>query len=489
MGGPPHATTRPPTEAPIAAPTPARTPASVGRPVQLDALGPRGAFRARNRLTLADVTGRPVAELSQVPRLFVQRGLAALRVARPAGTGEPAEVIARAGHAFAHGTVGGLSAPEYRRLVSRVSGVPIAVVRSATARIERAAAEVDRTVRGARPTATAGHWRDPLTRGGGAVWARRGDVFAVHAAGNHPGVHSLWLEALMLGYRVVVRPSAREPFTPHRLVTALREAGIGDDRLLLLPTDHQVADDIVRGADLSLVYGGDAVVEKYRARPDVLTQGPGRSKILLADADTGGAAGLSAALDTVVSSIRDEAGVACVNATAVLVAGDPAPVAEALAERLADLPALPPEDDRAVLPVRPTEEARGLEKYLLGHADGATPWLGGAGIVEELGDGSAVLRPAVLQLDRPDAPQLGTELPFPCVWVAPWSPRDGVAPLRNTLVLTVIGGDEQLVERLVDEPGIRNVHVGDHPTHRMAPGVPHDGHLAEFLMRSKAVFR
>ncbi|MDX3523658.1 aldehyde dehydrogenase family protein [Streptomyces scabiei] len=461
------------------------------RPIQLDALGPRGAFRARNRLTVADVTGRPVAELSQVPRLFVQRGLSALRAARPAGPGERAEVIARAGRAFAHHTVGGLSAPEYQRLVSRVSGVPIAVVRSAAARIERAAAEVDRTVRGARPTATAGHWRDPLTRGGGAVWARRGDVFAVHAAGNHPGVHSLWLEALMLGYRVAVRPSGREPFTPHRLVTALREAGIGDDRLLLLPTDHQVADDLVRGADLSLVYGGDAVVEKYRAYPSVLTQGPGRSKILLADVDTsaGATGGLSSVLDTVVSSIRDEGGVACVNATAVLVAGDPAPVAEAIAERLAGLPSLPPEDDKAVLPVRPTAEARALEKYLLGQAAGATLRLGGDGIVNELGDGSAVLRPAVIELDRPDAPQLGTELPFPCVWVAPWSPQDGVGPLRDSLVLTVIGADEQLVERLADEPGIGNVHVGDHPTHWMTPGVPHDGHLAEFLMRSKAVVR
>ncbi|QYX82590.1 aldehyde dehydrogenase family protein [Streptomyces akebiae] len=481
MSGPRHAPTHPPVEAP--------TYASVGCPVQLDALGPRGAFRARNRLTVADVTGRAVAELSQVPRLFVQRGLSALRAARPADTGEPAEVIARAGHAFAHGSVGGLPASEYQRLVSRVSGVPVAVVRSATARIERAAAGVERTVRGARPTATAGHWRDPLTRGGGAVWARRGDVFAVHAAGNHPGVHSLWLEALTLGYRVAVRPSGREPFTPHRLVTALREEGIGDDRLLLLPTDHQVADDIVRGADLSLVYGGDAVVEKYRGHPNVLTQGPGRSKILLADVDTGGAAALSSALDTVVSSIRDEGGVACVNATAVLVAGDPAPVAAAIAERLAGLPSLPPEDDKAVLPVRPTAEARVLERYLLGQAEGATPWLGGDGIVDELGDGSAVLRPAVIQLDRPNAPQLGIELPFPCVWVAPWSPEDGLGPLRNTLVLTVIGGDGRLVERLVDEPGIGNVHVGDHPTHRMVPGVPHDGHLAEFLMRSKAVIR
>ncbi|KUO15307.1 aldehyde dehydrogenase family protein [Streptomyces dysideae] len=452
-------------------------------PIQLDALGARGAFRARNRLTVSDVTGRPVAELSQVPRLFVQRGLSALRTATPAGSDELSAVIARAGHTFATDTVGGLSAQEYQYLVSRVSGVPVTVVRSATRRIERAAAEAYRSVRCARPAAAVDRWQDPVTRGGGAVWTRRGDVFAVHAAGNHPGVHSLWLEALAMGYRVAVRPSGREPFTPHRLVTALREAGIGDDRLILLPTDHHVADDIVRGADLSLVYGGDAVVHKYRADPNVLTQGPGRTKILLADGDW------ASSLDTVVASISDEGGVACVNATAVFVAGDPAPVAAAIAERLAALPSLPPEDDKAVLPVRPAAEARRTEKYLLDHADGGVLRLGGDGIVDELGDGSAVLRPAVVQLDRPDAPQLATELPFPCVWVAPWSPDDGVGPLRNTLVLTVVSQDERLIGRLVDEPSISNVHVGDHPTHRMAPGIPHDGYLAEFLMRSKAVIR
>jgi acyl-CoA reductase-like NAD-dependent aldehyde dehydrogenase len=76
-------------------------------------------------------------------------------------------------------------------------------------------------------------WQDPATRTGHAVWTRRGDVFAVHASGNHPGVHGLWLEAVALGYRVVVRPSQREPFTPHRLITALRQAGLGNDQVAL----------------------------------------------------------------------------------------------------------------------------------------------------------------------------------------------------------------------------------------------------------------
>ncbi|MGH3788039.1 MAG: hypothetical protein ACRDRG_16170 [Pseudonocardiaceae bacterium] len=54
---------------------------------------------------------------------------------------------------------------------------------------------------------------------------------------------------------------------------------------------------------------------------------------------------------------------------------------------------------------------------------------------------------------------------------------------------TAITHDEQLIEQLVSEPTISNVYVGDHPTYWMRPGVPHDGYLAEFLMRTKAVIR
>ena len=42
---------------------------------------------------------------------------------------------------------------------------------------------------------------------------------------------------------------------------------------------------------------------------------------------------------------------------------------------------------------------------------------------------------------------------------------------------------------LVQEPSIGNVYVGDQPTHRMESGLPHDGYLAEFLMRCKSVIR
>jgi acyl-CoA reductase-like NAD-dependent aldehyde dehydrogenase len=450
----------------------------------LDALGPNGAYHARERQTITDVAGNPLAELSLVPSLFVTRAMAALHHADTLPVDERLAALARAGEAHATGTVDGVSAAAHQLLVSRASGMPIPVVRSAAEAIAHSATEAYRSVQYARPVGAVNDWRDPLTRTGRGVWTRRGDVFAVHAPGNHPSVHGLWLEALALGYRVAVRPSRRDPFTPHRLISALRTAGFGDDQVVLLPTGYEAADLILREADLAMAYGGEDVMRKYAALSTMLPQGPGRSKILLtADVDW------RDHLDVIVDSISQQGGRACVNTTAVFVDGDTTAVARAIAERLAAFPSLPPEDEHAVLPVLPVADAEKLERYLLAKAAGTVSWLGGDGVVDELSDGSAALRPAVHQLDRPDAEQAGIELAFPCVWVAPWTPEASLEPFKETLVLTAITHDTRLVDALVAEPTISNVYIGDHPTYWIEPGIPHDGYLAEFLMRTKAVIR
>jgi acyl-CoA reductase-like NAD-dependent aldehyde dehydrogenase len=194
-------------------------------------------------------------------------------------------------------------------------------------------------------------------------------------------------------------------------------------------------------------------------------------------------------LDMIVDSISHEGGTACVNTTAVFVEGDPAPVAEAIAERLSMIPSLPPEDGKAVLTAYSLPAAKKIESYLLAKAVGAKAHLGGDGVVDELGDGSAVLRPAVHQLDEPFAEQANIELAFPCVWVAPWTREAGTAVFNDTLVLTAVTKDERLLDDLLANPTIKNLYIGDHPTYWMAPGVPHDAYLGEFLMRTKAVIR
>lgn len=334
----------------------------------------------------------------------------------------------------------------------------------------------------AMPRGAVADWDDPRVVDGSAVWTRRGDIFAVHAAGNTPAVHGLWPEAVALGYKVAVRPSTREPYTAFRLVSALREAGFPPHSVTLLPTDYAAADVLVAESDHAIVYGGQDVVDKYGVSARVLTQGPGRSKILVtAEVDW------REKISVIAESVSHLGGTACTCATAVLVEGDPEPLARALAAELAALPSLPAEHPDAILTVQSTASAQAMDDYLHQVAGDARPLLGGDTIVEEISPGAAVLRPAVHLVTDSRAPQLNVELGFPCVWVGPWSPSDGVAPLRDSLVLTAMTTRRELIAQLLDEPTITNLYLGEHPTTWLRPGVPHDSYLGEFLMRTKGM--
>ena len=452
--------------------------------VAIDALGPTGVYRTRNREVLTDTAGVPVAELSIVPALYVARTINAQRKVRPLPLAQRTAALARAADIFVNAVVAGLDFDTYVDLASRVSGLPIAVTRSASRGVADATAPAIDAVRPARPSGAALDWRDERLRNGGSVWARRGDVFSVHASGNTPGVHGAWPQALALGYRVAIRPSRREPFTGHRLILALREAGFRTEDAVYLPTDYAGADEIVRAADLSMIYGGQDVVDKYANDATVLANGPGRTKILItAEQDW------QDHLDVIVDSISSQGGMACVNATAVLYEGDPAELAHAIAERLSTIPPLPNSDERAILPTQPLDKAHALANYLAAKAIGTTPVLGADQVVADLGTGFAALRPAVHLLAEPDVDKLNIELAFPCVWVSPWSRDDGLAPLRHSLVLNAITSDTDLIDDLIGEPTISNVYSGHHPTYRTTPEIPHDGFLADFLMRNKGFIR
>jgi acyl-CoA reductase-like NAD-dependent aldehyde dehydrogenase len=450
----------------------------------LDALGPTGNYRTRNREIIKDTAGVAVGELSLVPPLFVSRSIAAQRKVVPLPLAERQTALEKAAETFVHDQINGLDFESYVALASRVSGLPIKVTRAAALDVATALGRAFDTVQPARPTGSALDWRDELTRRGSGVWVRRGEVFAVHASGNNPGVHGSWPQALALGYRVVIRPSRREPFTGHRVVTALREAGFRPEDVIYLPTDYAGADEIIHAADLSMVFGAQDVVDKYATDPTVFVNGPGRSKILItAEQDW------RDYLDLIVDSISSLGGMACQNTTAVLYEGDPAPLAQAIAERLAGIPVRPANHENAILPTQPVAHAQALADYLAAKAAGATPLLGADRVVADLGDGNAALRPAVHLLNTPDVGKLNIELPFPCVWVSPWSRSDGLAPLRHSLVITAITSDDQLIDDLLAEPTATNLYRGQHPTYYMAPQMPHDGYLAEFLMRSKGFIR
>ncbi|WP_024803497.1 aldehyde dehydrogenase family protein [Nocardia sp. BMG51109] len=427
-------------------------------------------YRSLHREPLPDVTGRPVADLGLAPELLIRRILATgTALAEP--DSRLFDAIAAAGQLFATGNVAGESPEQYCHHQSRTSGIPIRAAHRALHTIAEATAGLADALTAQQPRATGSD---------GVAWARRGHTLAVLAPGNHPLPHAEWLPALGLGYRVLVRPSRRDPYTPRRLIRALLAAGVAPERLALLPTDHATAATLVRAADLGLVYGGTDVVTAYAGNPAVRVQGPGRSKVLITgDADP------YDYLDVLVESVAGDGGTQCLNATTILLEQglDHARFARELAERLAALVGRPPEHPDAELPVRTVAEARAVADHVTSVA--------GAQLVgdsrhryTDLEDGSAALLPAVFHTDTPGAPT-ATEQPFPCVWIAPWTRNIGIGALADSLALTLLSRDATLAARCAATPTIRAVHLGPTPTTTYHPHRPHDGYLSHFLMEAR----
>ncbi|WP_405591298.1 aldehyde dehydrogenase family protein [Streptomyces sp. NBC_01190] len=430
---------------------------------------------SRDTRVLHGVNGESLATVHEAPALVTGMTVRAMRQAPRMGPDERLAVLAEAGRLFAEATLGGQPPEEYCRVQALASGVPIGVARRTLGRTRD-----DLGALGALGAILAR--QAPVGAGRTARWVRRGSVFGVVAPSNHPGTHGAWLQAVAMGYRVAVRPGTRDPVTPLRLVRALLAAGLDPGWVALLPGSHATADALVNSADLALVYGSEAAVARLRGNDRVLVRGPGRSKILLdepankpLDDET---------LDHLVTEIAGDGGVRCTNTTAVLTSGDHRALADALAERLARLPVHPVTDDRAVLPVRPRKEAAALRAVLDRVAAGATdlaPRHYPDGPLPAVEDDAVALRPAVVCVDGADHPGLGTELPFPCVWVAPWRRSDGIGPLDNSLALTLRTGDASLVEEALGTPGIRTVLHGRVPEWWRDPYLPHDGYLGQFL--------
>lgn len=430
------------------------------------------------------VSGEPLAEVGQAPPLLVRRSVDESRRSPEQTTAERLAALRTAGELFRTAELGGESPQQYTRSHALATGTPIGVAERALERYPVLTAGLEAVLAGERPAAAG-------TGSSAARWVPRGSVLGVVAPSNHPGVHTSWLQALALGYRVAVRPGTRDPFTPARLLRALRAGGLEPGWGTLLPGSHAAADALVASADLAMVYGGPESEARYGGSDRVKVRGPGRTKVLLLGDDPS-----EENLDHLVREIAGDGGVRCTNTTAVFTDGDHGRLAEALADRLAKLPVLPVTDPRSALPARTPEEAAALYRSLDGQLAGAVEVSAAhyAGDRHPLVDGYAVLRPAVLRCDRPDHPGLGVELPFPCVWVAPWTPQDGIAPMRGSLALTVLAEAghphaEGVLRQALDEPTVRTVLHGPVVDWGADPHCPHDGQLSQFLMEARAFAR
>src|SRR5499427_9571283 len=129
-----------------------------------------------------------------------------------------------------------------------------------------------------------------LTRGYGVEsrgvmvsYQTQAPVLGLVLPSNSPGVHTLWLPVIAMQVGLVLKPGPQEPWTPYRMTAAFYEAGVPREAISVYPGGPDVGAAVLDSVDRTMIFGGQATVDRYRGNPKVQPHGPGFSKILIAD--------------------------------------------------------------------------------------------------------------------------------------------------------------------------------------------------------------
>jgi acyl-CoA reductase-like NAD-dependent aldehyde dehydrogenase len=383
------------------------------------------------------------------------------------------------------------SAQDYVRQLSATTGLPHVLVRRNMEKIHGVLARVETVLDGL----TRGLDLSVLDRGEGEAgghavsFVPRSPTLGVVLPSNSPGVHSLWVPAIALKTALVLKPGTAEPWTPYRLIQAFVAAGTPPEAFGFYPTDHAGAGEILRRCGRGMVFGDVASTRPWQGDPRVEVHGPGYSKVLLGpDA----AADWAKHLEVMVSSVAENGGRSCVNASGVWTTSHGREIAEALAAKLATIVPRSEDDPLAQLaPFANPDVARRISATIdrdlevPGAEDVTARYRGRSRVVEW--DGATYLLPTVVRCDTPEHPLANREFIFPFASVVE-VPADALpAVLGQTLAVTVLTDDEALRRRVLASPLLHRLNLGSYPTWQVSWDQPHEGNLFEHLYLRRAL--
>ena len=459
-------------------------------------------YRSEERIVLRAVgTREGVAEVSQANPGLIARDLSAAPAHRRAlqalTVRELLEVCRRAAVEFASAALpldaaeGTTQSPDdFVRLQSATTGMPDTLCRANMEKVRFVLAEMERVLGGL----TRGLDLRALDRGfieqdGRTVsYLGQADALGAILPSNSPGVHSLWIPAIALKIPLVLKPGREEPWTPLRIAQALIAAGCPREALGFYPTDHGGATQILLGCERSMFFGDASTVEAWRGEHRVQLHGPGFSKVVLGPDAVDN---WRRHLGMMETSIAENGGRSCVNASGVWVPAHGREIAEALGERLARIEALPLGHRQAALAAFPDPAvAHRVSSYIddllrAGGAEDVTARHRGRGRVVEV-DGCTFLLPTLIFCEDPEHPLCRTELLFPFAAVVE-APRERLLEAMGpTLVVSAVTDDPDFRAALVTSRNVERLNLGALPTSRVSWDQPHEGNLFEHLYRRRA---
>jgi acyl-CoA reductase-like NAD-dependent aldehyde dehydrogenase len=443
-------------------------------------------------------TGEPIAKVSRANGGLIGRDMRKAHRAREVLREIPIDdLIARVGKAgelYMNASLpmgdGTQTPEEFARAQSASTGLPERMCRANMKKNGFVLAEMRRILtsltRGlALDVLSSGHGEE---RGVPISYQAQTSVLGLVLPSNSPGVHTLWLPIIPMQIGLVLKPGPQEPWTPFRMSEAFFQAGIPREAISIYPGEADVGAAVLDHCGRSLIFGGQATVDRYRGNPKVQAHGPGFSKILLGDDEVDN---WEKYLDMMVDSIFANSGRGCINCSGVWASRHTREIADALARRLAAIRPLAPDHPDASLAaftVPGVAEAisRAIDSSLQapGVTDVTAQYREGARVVK---DGRAdYLLPTIVHAASPDPAIAKQEYMFPFATVVECPEAQMIEAIGPTLVCSAITNKPELRRRLLDAVHVDRLNFGPVPTIQLNWLQPHEGNIVEFLYRARA---
>jgi acyl-CoA reductase-like NAD-dependent aldehyde dehydrogenase len=443
-------------------------------------------------------TGEPIAKVSRANGGMIQRDMRKAQRARDALREVPIDdLIARVGRAGelytdAELPMGdGTQTPDqFVRAQSASTGLPERLCRANMKKNKFVLSEMRRIL----TSLTRGLDLNVLSEGYGEErgvpisYQAQSPVLGLVLPSNSPGVHTLWLPIIPMQVGLVLKPGPQEPWTPYRMAEAFFQAGIPRDAISVYPGEGDVGAAVLESCGRSLIFGGTATVDRYRGNARVQAHGPGFSKILFGDDCVDDWAQY---LDVMYESVFANSGRGCINCSGIWASRHTREIADALAERLAKIGALPPDHPEASIAAftvpgvaEAVSQSIDVDLQEAGVTDVTAKYRPGPRVVKQ---GKAeYLLPTVVHAASPDAAIAKKEYMFPFVSVVECPEATMLDAIGPTLVCSAITAKPELRRRLLDAVHIDRLNLGAVPTIQLNWLQPHEGNIVDFLFRARA---
>ncbi|HTI70108.1 MAG TPA: aldehyde dehydrogenase family protein [Candidatus Limnocylindria bacterium] len=462
------------------------------------------SYESLDRIEVKDHrTGELKALVSTVNGGIIRRDLQKIGAARAAlkkfTVAELIDLSAKTAELFLNGTLplgdkGHTQSPEeYVQTLSGTSGLPWNMVRRNMQKVYLALSNMKTVLNGL----SRGLDLSILDRGYGEQFGTKLSFFpACQALGlimpsNSPAVNSLWLPAIVLKTPVIIKPGKEEPWTPYRLIQAFIAAGVPAEAFGFYPTDHEGAGVILNSCGRALIFGDKSTTQQYANNPAIQIHGPGWSKILIGEDCIDQ---WPEYLDIMASSIAENGGRSCINASAIVVPRHGAEIADALAKRLGPIEPTSPEDPEAKLSgfanlkmadFIDSQIDEGLKTP--GAEDVTARYRGGPR--KAVVNGGTYLRPTIIRCDSFSHPLSNKEFLCPYASVVEVPQAEMLKHIGYSLAVSAITKDPEFIAQLEAFPEIERLNIGPVSTMKISWDQPHEGNMFEFLWKRRSIER